>query len=88
MAFFRSEPNLPDTDKARVEFHLQQIAECIGFDRFKLPVLCMKSLLGLYESKLTPDQMIGFVGEHLYHDINGLRLTVVPEQLEKCGGGG
>ena len=86
--FFKPKANLPDAEKARVEFHLQQIAECIGFDRFKLPVLSMNSLQGLYESRQTPDQMVAFVGEHLSHDVSGLGLLIEPEQLEKCGGGG
>ncbi len=86
--FFKPKPNLPDAEKARIEFHLQQIGECVGFDRFTLPVLGRKTLFGLYESKKNPQQMIEFVGNHLAHDVSGIRLNVVPQQLQHCGGGG
>lgn len=86
--FFKPKANLPDAAKARIEFHLQQIAECIGFDRFALPVLSRKTLFGLYDSKQTPQQMIGFVGKHLGHDVSGLGFRVAPQQLQTCGGGG
>ena len=86
MAFFRSEPNLPVNEKARIEFHLQQLAECIGFERFQLPILKMESLLELREAPI--EQMVGYVGEYLMHDTAGLSVAVVPEAPEKCGGGG
>ena len=86
--FFKPKPNLPDAEKARIEFHLQQIAECVGFDRFTLPVLSRKTLFGLYESKQKPQQMIAFVGNHLAHDVSEIRFRVVPQQLQNCGGGG
>lgn len=88
MAFFNTKPNLPDTEKARIEFHLQQLAECIGLARFKLPVLSMKSLLELSQSGLSPNDAMGFFGEHLKHNVSGVELRCVPQQLEKCGGGG
>ena len=88
IVFFKLKPNLPDAEKARVEFHLQQIAESVGFDRFRLPVLSRKTLLGLYESQKSPQQMIGFVGNHLSHDVSEIRFRVVPKQLQNCGGGG
>ena len=86
MAFFKPTPNLPDGEKARIEFHLQQIAECIGCERFQLPVLPMDALLELGETQI--DQLVGRVGKHLKHNIAGLRVVVVPETPEKCGGGG
>ena len=36
---FTAKPNVTVGEKSRIEFHLQQLAECIGFDRFLLPVL-------------------------------------------------
>ena len=75
-------------EKARIEFHLQQIAECIGFDRFTLPVLSRKTLFGLYESEKDPYQVIRFVGNHLGHDVSGTRFRVVPQQPQGCAGGG
>jgi len=85
MALFKSKPNLPDNDKARIEFHLQQIAECIGFDRLTLPVLAQSSLVGAFES---PNEMVNFVGHHLSHDVGDITVEVAPKELEKCGGGG
>jgi hypothetical protein len=88
IVFFKPKPNLPDAEKARIEFHLQQIAECVGFDRFTLPVLSRDRLFGLYETEKDPQQVIGFVGKHLAHDVSGIRLSVVPQQLQNCAGGG
>ncbi len=86
--FFKPKPNLPDAAKARIEFHLQRIAECIGVDRFQRPVLSRKMLRGLVESKQTPRQMIAFVGNHLAHDVGEIRFDLAPQQLQNCGGGG
>ncbi len=86
MAFFKSTPNLPDDEKARIEFHLQQIAECIGFDRLKLPVLSERSLLS--GELQTAEQIKNRVGEHLGHDVSSVKLQTFPMQPEKTGGGG
>ena len=86
MAFFKSTPNLPDDEKARIEFHLQQIAECVGFDRLTLPVLSENSLLS--ENPRTADQLKCLVGEHLGHDVSDVRIQTFPMQPEKIGGGG
>jgi hypothetical protein len=88
IVFFKPKPNLPDAEKARIDFHFQQIAECIGFDRFRLPVLSRKTLLEQFESKQTPPQMIRFVGDHLDHDTTELQFSVVPQQAASCSGGG
>lgn len=86
--FFKPKANLPDAEKSRIELHLQQIAECIGFDRFMLPVVSRNALFGLYESERNPQQLIEFVGEHLDHDVNGVRFRVVPQLAQSsCGGG-
>ncbi len=86
MAFFKPKPNLGDHEKARIEFHLQEIAESIGFDRLKKPVLRTDQLMDLQGK--TPEQIVGFVGEHLSHNIAGLRVQVAIEPQENCGGGG
>jgi hypothetical protein len=86
--FFKPKPNLPDAEKARIDFHFQQIAECIGFDRFRLPVLSRTTLLEPFESKQAPPQIIRFVGDHLGHDTAGLQFSVVPQQAASCSGGG
>ena len=86
--FFKPKPNLPDAAKARIEFHLQRIAECIGMDRLQRPVLSRKMLRGLIESNQTTQQIIAFAGNHLAHDVGGIRCDVVPQPLQNCGGGG
>lgn len=85
MAFFKSTPNLPDDEKARIEFHLQQIAECIGFDRLRLPVLSERSLLA--GTNQTADQLKLLVGEHLGHDVSEVKVQTFPMQPTKVGGG-
>lgn len=92
MAFFKPTPNLPDGEKARIEFHLQQIAECIGIDRFKLPVLSQDKLLHGDAADPTEfqtiDQIKNMVGNQLRHDVSELKLQTFPMQPQKVGGGG
>jgi len=88
MAFFQSKPNLPAADKAKVEFRLQQIADCIGFDRFQLPVRSLTELVSLSETDNSVEGIVAFAGKHLSHDVNALQVIVAPQELEKCGGGG
>ncbi|WP_149497432.1 hypothetical protein [Roseiconus lacunae] len=91
--FFKLKANLSDAEKSRIEFHLQQIAECVGFDRLTLPVLSRKSLSDLYESEKNPQHVIEHLGDHLKHDVGGIQLRVVPQQSQSscssggCGGG-
>ncbi len=90
MALFRTTPNLPDDEKARIEFHLQQIAECIGFDRCQLPILNEEALI--YDDRQsalrTSDQIKQAVGQHLGHDVVDINLETTLLAPEKCGGGG
>lgn len=88
IVFFKPKANLPDSRKARIEFHLQQLAECIGFDRFRLPVLNRKDLMGMYESGQRTQQVIDAVGNHLAHDVSQLRLHIVPQPVQSCSSGG
>lgn len=90
MQFFKSKPNLPDGEKARIEFHLQQIGECIGFERLSLPVMNEVSILnGDGQSELrSPKQIKELVGERLGHDVSGLSVQSFPMQPAKSGGGG
>ncbi len=90
MPFFKSTPNLPDDEKARTEFHLQQIAECIGFDRLRLPIMPEESILYCSNSTgyQTPHQILSLVGRHLGHDISGVSIETVLQPPEKSGGGG
>ncbi len=82
--FFKPKPNLSDGEKARVEFHLQRIAEAIGIERLKLPVLGRDELLRLK----TPQDIVNRVGEHLSHDVSAIQVTSVLQQAGQCGGGG
>lgn len=88
MALFKPKSNLPDDEKARIEFHLQQIAECIGFDRFHLPVLRAQPLLEVSKSGGDVRQLTAHIGKHLNHEISGLRVNVFPQLVNKTGGGG
>lgn len=88
MVFFKPKPNLPDSEKARIEFYFQQIAESIGFERFQLPVLRRHEFLDRFDSKQTPAQIIRFVGEHLKHDVAEIQVRVVPQSVANCSGGG
>lgn len=88
MAFFKSTPNLPDGEKARIEFHLQQIAECIGFERFTQPVLSEESVLLGNGAPPTDDGILNLAGAHLEHDVSELKIRTVLLPPEKCGGGG
>ncbi len=88
MPLFKPKSNLPVAEKARIEFHLQQIAECIGFDRFQLPVLRAKPLLALSESGQNVRQLTDHIGQHLNHQVSGLKVSVFPQMVKKAGGGG
>jgi hypothetical protein len=88
MAFFKSKPNVGDAEKARIEFHLQQIAECVGFERILLPVVDQATLIDLAHTSRSPEPIVEFVGKHLTHDVSQLRVTTDPQELKKCGGGG
>ncbi len=92
MPLFKPSPTLPDNERARIEFHLQQIAECIGFDRFRLPVLSVESLLyddvSSQQAIRSLDQLKQRIGEHLRHDVDKVKVQTIPMQPEKVGGGG
>lgn len=86
MVFFKPKAAIGDHEKARIEFHLQEIAESIGVDRFRLPVLRRHDLLALQGK--TPEQIVAFTAQHLSHSVAGLQVQVAIEPKEKCGGGG
>ena len=86
MVFFKSKPAIDVHDKARIEFHLQEIAESIGFERFVLPVMRRYKLTDT--AGKTPEQIVSAIGSHLSHGTAGLQIEVAIEPTEKCGGGG
>ncbi|MCH2181086.1 MAG: hypothetical protein MK108_03690 [Mariniblastus sp.] len=85
MAFFGTKPNLTGNEKARIEFHLQQILDCVGLEPLQIPFIDPQPLLTSGSDLSACTQAFA---DHLSHDIGQLRIEVVPEQLEKCGGGG
>ena len=86
---FAAKPNVTVGEKSRIEFYLQQLAECIGFERFVLPVLSRQKLIGLVEvEQHTPEQIVYFLGEHLNHDVSEIRVQLDPQQAADCSGGG
>ena len=92
MLFFKTTANVPDGEKARLEFHLQQIAECLGHDRVMLPVLSASSVLFQEQSNQndprSPRDIMTIAGKHLGHDVGEVTIQTTLLQPEKCGGGG
>ena len=88
MAFFKSKPNVCNAEKARIEFHLQQIAECVGYERISLPVVELETLVELAHTSRSPEPILGFIGKHLSHDVSEIKVVTDPQELKKCGGGG
>ena len=86
--FFAAKPNVTVGEKSRIEFYLQQLAETIGFERFRLPVLSRNTLLGLIQSEQNNEQIVAFLGEHLSHAIDAIRVQIDPQQAANCGSGG
>ncbi len=70
-----------------MEFCLQQIAECVGFERLLLSVVSRKAIFDLYEVERDPQQVIAFVGKHLGHDVNGIQVRNALPQAPSAGGG-
>jgi hypothetical protein len=85
MAFFKTVPNLPDMEKARIEHALQRLAECLGMEKFLLPYQSLHSMVGVFQ---TPEQIVEFVGSHLSFDVTNIQLVVEPQTLKTSGGGG
>ena len=85
MAFFKTAPNLPDMEKARIEHALQRLAECLGMEKFLLPYQSLHSMVGVFQ---TPEQIVEFVGGHLSFDVTNIQLVVEPQTLKTSGGGG
>ncbi|WP_404307123.1 hypothetical protein [Neorhodopirellula lusitana] len=85
--FFQPKANLSDSAKSRMEFCLQQIAECVGFERLLLSVVSRKAIFDLYEVERDPQQVIAFVGKHLGHDVNGIQVRNALPQAPSAGGG-
>jgi hypothetical protein len=85
MVLFQSKPNVPDSEKARLEFHLQQIADGISIQRLKLPVIDAQHF---FSRPFSEQEIVDRVCTHLEHDGSSIGYQFVPKELEKCGGGG
>lgn len=89
MAFFQTKPNLPDGEKARIEFHFQQLADHLGIGQLLLPVVDEHDILTENGAARTPLQVKDFVGEHLGVDVSGFQVQVQPPlPVKQASGGG
>lgn len=88
MPFFRSSPNLPDHEKARIEFHLQQLAECLGGDLLRQPVMDPEVTFGNDPSSTNLDEVLAKIGKHLGMDVRPITIQTSLKSPEVCGGGG
>ena len=88
MPFFKSKPNIPDRDKARVEFQLQQLAERVGPAPFRNHVVIPTQVFGQNWKDASVDSIKELVARQLEYDVDPIKIQIVPQKLEKCGGGG
>ena len=88
MSLFKTKPGLPDHEKARVEFHLQQLAECIGFDLMQSDFLIPGESFPNDPRDLNSEELLKQLGEHLHHDVGPVTVINNPMPIQKCGGGG
>lgn len=85
--FFTPKASLSDNEKSRIEFSLQQIAQCVGFERFTLPVVSRQTFFDVYQAERNPQDVMALVGEHLGHDVNDIQVRVALPQAQSGGGG-
>ncbi len=88
MLFLKSTPNLPDHEKARVEFHSQQLAECLGGELMRRPVLVPDAVFGSQADGTDLDDVLKKIGDHLGIDVAPISVQTALKSLEVCGGGG
>jgi len=86
MPFFKSKPTIATNEKSRIEFELQQLLDCVGAQRFQLPVVRLAQWNTLLAGDL--GDVVRFVGERISHETGALNVVVRPENLATCGGGG
>ena len=86
--FFKAKPNLPDHEKARVELHMQHLAESFGAIFFASPFLIPDNAFGHDPRDLKIEDIVQTIGQHLGHDVSELNIHHQPEPLKMCGGGG
>ena len=89
MPIFQTRPNLPDGEKARIEFHFQQLVEHLGNSRFLLPVASEDDILGPPSARRDIHDIRDYVGRHLNFDVNQIQIQHQPQlPVKKSGGGG
>ena len=88
MAFFKTSAGVPDHEKARLEFHIQQVSESIGSGLMQIPVVDpnVEFMKGGQVDSL--DSILQTVGRQLNHDMGSLNVKTQPQELKKCGSGG
>lgn len=86
MIFFQSKPAVSTTDKARLEFRLQQISDCLGADKLLLPVLPIQNLIAPAQSGL--GNTLDAVAKHLGVDFSGFKIQESLDVVEQKSGGG
>lgn len=88
MPLFRISAGLPDHEKARIEYHLQQLSECLGFRRFQIPILIPENSFGHDAHQISVQKALEIVGQHLSYDVKGIEVRTLPQPLPISGGGG
>ncbi len=86
MPLFKTKPTIATGEKARLEFELQKLAECLGDERFSLPVLSLSQWQNMINKPLA--DTLEAIGKHLQHPTGSIQVIVQPENLATCGGGG
>ena len=86
--FFSSKPCLSFDEKARIEFLLQLLAEHLGTDRVKRPVLDPEDAFFVSGKPKESTDIVLHVGEYLGHDTRGISLEVSPQLLNVKSSGG
>ena len=72
--FFKSNPNLPDGERARIEFHFQQLVDGLGIARLQMPVVNEDTILHETGTLRSPEQIKNFVIEHLNIQASNLKV--------------
>lgn len=86
--FFKAKPNVGDNDKAKIEFFFHWASRCLGTARITKPMVSLEKLISLGLSNGPTTEILSFVGDHLSHNVDDLKVDLAPKLVQKCGGGG
>ena len=84
---FQSKPNIADYEKARIEFRLQQVADCVGPHRLRLPVLNVDQLVP-DDASSKPASILDKLRNHLSFDFAGFKIQEALDVVQQKSGGG